>query len=288
MANSGWAWHLFAAPAVWIAKLRRIPVIVNYRGGAAEEFLRESAFLVRTTMRLADRLVVPSGFLVAVFGRYGMSADIVPNVVDLARFTPGTTEQDTRVSAPHVIVTRNLEAIYDIATALRAFRLILDRHPQARMTVAGSGPERDTLEQLARTLGIAERVVFAGRLDNERIADLYRDGQLFLNPSRVDNTPISILEALASAVPVVSTDVGGIPYLVKHRDTALLVPVGDQSAMAGAALEILGDPNLSRRMTNAGRTLAQQYAWSTVRRTLLKLYQELITRAASTPAAEAK
>src|SRR5690348_3105881 len=72
MANSGWAWHLCAAPAVWIAKLRGVPVVINYRGGHAQTFFERSFFLIAPTMRLADSLVVPSRFLEQVFARFGM------------------------------------------------------------------------------------------------------------------------------------------------------------------------------------------------------------------------
>jgi hypothetical protein len=100
MANSGWAWHLFAAPAVWIARLRGIPVVVNYRGGGAEDFFAASFFWVRPTMQLADRLIVPSGFLHDVFRRFGLAADIVPNVIDLGRFVPRQTGTDPGVAVP--------------------------------------------------------------------------------------------------------------------------------------------------------------------------------------------
>ena len=174
MANSGWAWHLFAAPAIWIAKLRRVPVIVNYRGGGAEEFLARSFFWVRPTMRLADRVVVPSGFLQNVFARFGLTSEIVPNVVDLSRFTPRTANLGSRSDEPHLIVTRNLEALYDIGTAIRALAIVRNTQPGAHMTIAGSGPEREQLSELAQALGLASHVVFAGRLDNDRIGELYQ------------------------------------------------------------------------------------------------------------------
>ena len=88
MANSGWSWHLFAAPAVWVARSRGVAVVVNYRGGEAAEFLQGSAALVRFTMRRVAALVVPSGFLQGVFQRFGMQAEIVPNIIDLSRFAP--------------------------------------------------------------------------------------------------------------------------------------------------------------------------------------------------------
>src|SRR5436190_14145399 len=83
MANSGWAWHLFAAPAVWIGRLRGVPVVVNYRGGEAEAFMTRQAAWVRPTLRSAAIVVVPSRFLQSVFARWNVATAIVPNVVDL-------------------------------------------------------------------------------------------------------------------------------------------------------------------------------------------------------------
>jgi glycosyltransferase involved in cell wall biosynthesis len=286
MANSGWAWHLFAAPAVWIAKLRRIPVAVNYRGGAAEEFFGRYFFSVRPTMRLADRLIVPSGFLQEVFRRFGLVAEIVPNVIDLTRFAP--RPQPARHDGPHLIVTRNLEPIYGIDTALRALAVVRKTWPGARMTVAGSGPEHERLASLAEALGVAGKVTFTGRLDNEHIPELYRQADVFINPSLVDNLPISILEALASGVPVVSTEVGGVPYVVEHQRTALLVPPRDSEAMARAVLELLDDPAKAERLVRAGRESAQKYAWIHVRPLLIAIYLGLVACAGSNPAAEAK
>src|SRR5664279_2100163 len=117
MANSGLAWHLFAAPAILVGRLRGKAVVVNYRGGEAESFLQAQARWVLPVLKWATTVIVPSGFLQAVFSRWGIDSQIVPNIVDLARFAPGERGD----VAPHLIVTRNLEAIYDIPTALRAF-----------------------------------------------------------------------------------------------------------------------------------------------------------------------
>jgi phenylacetate-CoA ligase len=288
MANSGWAWHLCAAPAIWIAKLRHVPVVVNYRGGAAEEFFARSFIWIRPTMRLADRLVVPSGFLQHVFMRFGLSTEVVPNVIDLSRFTPRPANRDSRPESPHLIVTRNLESIYDIGTAIRAFAILRNTRPGAHMTVAGSGPERQRLTELGRALGLATHITFTGRLDNDRIGELYQQADLLLNPSTVDNMPISILEALASGVPVVTTSVGGIPFMVEHQRTALLVPSRDAEAMARAALELLDDPIKAARLARAGRESVQQYAWQHVRGRWFEVYSGLVPGAPENAVAEPK
>ena len=136
-------------------------------------------------------------------------------------------------------------------------------------------------------LGIAEAVRFTGRVDNAEMAALYREADIMLNPSLADNMPNSVLEALAGGVAVVSTDVGGVPYLVEHGRTALLVPPQDPQAMADAMLKLLAEPELTRRLRQAGLQLAAQYTWAQVRPRLLKVYHSVIDNAgkAGSPAA---
>lgn len=277
MANSGWSWHLFAAPAVWIARLRRVPVVVNYRGGEAAEFLARSARTVRGTVRCASRLIVPSGFLKDVFGRHGMTAEVVPNIVDLDRFHPAAQ----LAAEPQIIIARNLEPIYDIATALRAFARVSEFQPGAKLLVAGTGPQEEALKRLAAELGVAQQVDFAGRLDRDEMARHLRDSRIALNPSLADNMPNSVLEALASGVPVVSTRVGGVPHIVQHGTTALLVPPGDPEAMAAAILRLLQDPATAERLRAAGLDLVRAFTWTAVGPRWGALYRALALHTAS-------
>lgn len=271
LANSGWAWHLFAAPAVWIAKLRGVPVIVNYRGGEAEPFFAAAPRWVHRTLASADVLVVPSAFLEGVFRRFGFSSVIVPNIINLQRFN--LPRKRAVEASHHIVVTRNLEPIYDIPTVLTAFSLILARLPGARLTIAGSGPELARLEALAKDLKVDEAVRFAGRIDNEDIPALYAAADLMVNPSTVDNMPISILEAFASGVPVVSTDVGGVPFIAEHGRTAVLIPARAPEKMAAAMLEILENQSVAGRMAEAARDEVKQYAWPVIREKWLSAYR---------------
>jgi glycosyltransferase involved in cell wall biosynthesis len=275
MANSGWSWHLYAAPAIWIGRLRGCPVVINYRGGEADTFLQKALAWVRPSLRRADAVIVPSGFLEAVFGKYGFGTQVVPNIVNLDRFSAAPA-QAARTDGPRLLVARNLEPIYDNETALRAFALVAKTHPQARLVVAGSGPLLADLERVAGELGIAQAVTFTGRVDNQRMAELYREADLMLNPSLVDNTPNSVIEALASGVPVVSTNVGGVPYLVEDGQTALLVPPGSPEAMAAAVLRVAADPLLAASLREAGLRHVRQFAWTEVRPRLLETYRAVL------------
>lgn len=279
MANSGWSWHLFAAPAIWIAWLRGVPVIVNYRGGEAEEFFRRAMHWVRPSLRRCARIVVPSGFLEQVFISRSIEVTVVPNIIDLSRFSISPEDSrnaDGRGDAPRIIVTRNLEALYDVATAIEAFASIRSRYPDATMHIAGEGEERQRLEQHCRRLGISDAVHFTGRLSHEQIAALYREADLMLNPSLADNMPNSLLEAMASGVPVVTTDVGGIPYLVEDGVHALLVPPAEPGKMAAASLAILDDAALRHRLVQAGRELVEQFTWNRIAQRWACVYGDVL------------
>lgn len=275
MANSGWSWHLFAAPAVWIGWLRGIPVVVNYRGGEAETFFSRAFRLVRPTLRRAAAVVVPSDFLAVVFNSRQIETMTVPNIIDIQRFAP---ENKNRDDIKNVLVTRNLEPIYDIATAVRTFHRVLAEFPEATLTICGAGPDREALGALCGELGIREAVTFTGTVDNDRMAGLYQAAGVLLNTSLVDNMPISILEALASGIPVVSTDAGGIPSLVEHNKSALLFSPGDDAGLAAAIISLFSDHERAADLSKQGLAEVQQYAWPAVKVKLLAVYQSVLTK----------
>lgn len=274
MANSGWSWHLFAAPAIWIAHWRKVPIIVNYRGGEAGAFLEKSAAKIRWSLSRASGLAVPSGFLQEVFGRFGIAAEVVPNIINLVRFQNKNPYRSTR---RHLLVARNLEPIYDNETAIRAFAVVHSRHPDTTLTIAGSGPEASKLKALADHLSLSSAIKFTGRLEPQAMANLYREADMAINPSLVDNMPNSVLEALASGVPVVSTNVGGVPYIVRDGETALLVPARSPEAMASAILRLINDPSLCNQLIDNGLAEVQRYTWNTVWPIWKKVYQSALS-----------
>jgi glycosyltransferase involved in cell wall biosynthesis len=279
MANSGWSWHLFAAPALVIARLRRTPVILNYRGGHAESFFAQSWQRVHFTLRYASAVLVPSPFLQQVFARYQQNSAIVPNILDHTQFYPAKQPkalQQEPISAPHCIVTRNLEAIYDVTSAINAFHLLQQEYPAARLTIAGTGPLLAQLQQQVQQLGLNHAVHFAGRLDINQMAQLYRSADIMLNSSLVDNSPNSVIEAMACAVPVVSTNVGGIPQLVTAGKDALLVDAGDYQAMYAYARQLCVEPSLRAALVQHGLQNSQRFFWQTVSQQLLVHYHSAI------------
>ena len=138
----------------------------------------------------------------------------------------------------HSWSTSIFESHYNIACVLRALALIQKRWPDALLTVAGDGPQREQLRQLARDISL-RNVRFVGRVPPEHMPALYDEHDVWLNGSDVDNMPTSILEAYACGLAVASTNPGGIPYIVEDGRTGRLVQCGDAEALAEAALEVL-------------------------------------------------
>lgn len=275
MANSGWSWHLYATPAIWIAWLRGKPVVLNYRGGEANTFFAGNSKLIGMSLKRADAIIAPSIYLAQIFEQYGFATQIVPNIIDLARFKPNSSAKSSG-GRPRLLVARNLEAIYGNADALHAFALIRKFYPDASLILAGSGNELEALEALARQLGVATSVQFPGRVENDAMIDLYHAADIVLNPSLADNMPISVLEALACALPVVSTHVGGIPALLQNEATALLVAPNDPAALADATLSLLNDPRKAARIAAAGYAYVQQFGWDQIAPRLWAQYHRVL------------
>lgn len=267
---SYYSYMLSAAPAIIIGKLYGKKVILNYRSGEAEDHLQNWRWTAIPTIRLADVVVVPSGYLVDLFARFGLRARAISNIIELDRFC----FRERKPLRPVLLTSRLLEPLYNVGCVLRAFALIQKRYPEASLTVAGEGWQRAELERLARELGL-RNTEFIGRVQFEEMPAMYDSADIYLTATDLDNMPSSITECLAAGLPVVTTDAGGIPYIVTHEETCLMVERNDHEAMAAAALRLLEDPEFASRMTRRARESCRRFSWEVVQQEWLKLYHEL-------------
>lgn len=260
-------------PAMLAARALGKPVVLNYRSGEAPDHLSRSA-IARRTIAQVDLNVVPSQFLVDVFRSFGITATIIPNLVDLDRF-----QFRERVPLrPRLVSTRNFEALYNVGCTLRAFRLIQDRRPDASLTLVGGGPQEFPLRELSAQLGL-RNVTFAGRVPPDRIAKLYADNDIYIQTPNIDNMPTSVIEAYASGLPVVSTAAGGVPAILTHAEHGLLAPLDDHETIARHALSLLEDQENARRLARAAHTTCHVCTWSAVRELWLHAYRSVLPAA---------
>ena len=261
---------LAPTPAILIAKLYRRKVLLNYHSGEAEDHLRRWRRTAIPTIKLADALVVQSEYLVEVFAQFGLKAHAIYNIID-----PGKFRFRERVPLrPVFLSNRNLESHYGVDRVLRAFAIIQAKVPEASLKVVGDGNQRGSLEALASDLGL-QNITFTGQVDPNSIADVYDAADIYLNGSEIDNQPLSLLEAFACGLPIVTTDAGGIPFMVIDGMTGMVVPRGDYQQMADRALRLLNDSALTKTIVEQGRQECRKYAWESVRDQWLNTYEKL-------------
>ena len=258
---------LAPTPAILIGKFYGRKVLLNYHSGEAEDHLQRWRRTAIPTIRLADVIIVPSEYLVGVFKRFGLTAHPIYNLIDVSRFR----FRDRIPLRPIFLSNRNLEVHYGVDRVLRAFAIIQQRIPQAKLEVIGDGSQRQTLEALARELRL-QNTTFHGKVDPGSIMDVYDAVDIYLNGSEIDNQPLSLLEAFACGLPIVTSDAGGIPYMVSNGNTAMVVPRGDYVQMAERAIELLNNSSRAKQMIQQGRQECLKYSWEAVRSAWLDVY----------------
>ncbi|MGI8836181.1 MAG: glycosyltransferase family 4 protein [Pyrinomonadaceae bacterium] len=260
---------LAPTPAILIGKLYGKKVLLNYHSGEAADHLERWKRSAIPTIRLTNVLVVPSEYLVRVFTKFGLRATPIYNIIETEKFR----FRERRPLRPAFLSNRNFEKHYGVDRVLRAFAVIQQSIPDARLTVAGTGPERASLEQLALELKV--NADFVGKVNHEHVAALYDQSDIFLNGSEIDNQPLSILEAFACGLPVVTTAAGGIVDMVTHEQNGLLVARGDYQQLATEARRLLTDQELAAHIIRKARAECVSYSWEAVREQWLTVYEEV-------------
>lgn len=246
----------------------------------------DTALLAELTASM-DRLIVPSTSIrrkVSAEGRGDARFAVIPNGVDLARFTGPTRpcafrrEFGVPADAPLLGVVARLEPEKGQRHLVEAMPAVLGATPDAWLAVIGEGSQSDDLAALARSLGVAHRVLFTGRRDD--VSALTADLTVAVLPSLREAQGISILEAMARRIPVVASAVGGIPEVITHDVDGLLVPPADPAALAAAIATLLQDPALRARIGEAGhRTVRDRFSIDAQVRRIEAVYDEELARA---------
>ena len=276
-----WSFLLAPTPAIIIGRLFGKRILLNYHSGEADDHLTRWGWHVRPLLRLADDIIVPTQFLVDVFAKHRIRASAIPNQVAVSLEAP--ERKDAVV--PRFFSNRNFEPHYNVAAVLDAFAQVQGWLPSAELVLTGGGSLRSALESRARALGFSG-YRFTGPVQPEAMKTLYANADIFVNASLVDNMPLSILEAYSTGLPVVTSDAGGIPWIAKDGETALVVRAGDVNALAAAMHDAVVNWHASlQRAARARAFVTEFYAWPAVRSKWLEAYapEKLPSSADSSP-----
>ncbi len=254
---------LWAEAACWSLRRRHTPYILTLHGGHLPDFARRWPRRVSRFLGRARVVTTPSRYLLRELSAYRSDLRIVPNAIDLTAyaFTP------RRRPRPRLIWLRAFHRIYNPRLAARVLARLARRYPEVELTMIGPDKGDGSLEQTRRqaaTLGVADRVTFTGWVPKEQLPGLLARADIFLNTADTDNAPVSVIEAMACGLCVVSTDAGGMRDLVDDGKNALLVGRDDAAAMAAAVEHVLGDHALAERLSSQARREAEARDWSRV------------------------
>lgn len=243
-----------------ILKLKYIPIL---HGGNLENRLKNNPQLCRLLFSNSYKLVSPSLFLQEVFKTYGYrEVDFVPNSIDIQNYK---FQEPQMLSAAKLLWVRSFSSIYNPNLAVKVLKLLKDEAIEVELCMVG--PDSDgslqTVKNLARQLGVSVR--FTGKLTKEAWIKLAADYNIFLNTTNFDNMPVSVIEAMALGLPIVSTNVGGMPFLIASGTDGLLVPPNDEYALAVAVKQLLHQPVFAKSLAINARKKVEQFDWELVK-----------------------
>lgn len=218
-----------------------------------------------------DHVISVNNEHVGLLSDYHESVSCIPNGVDLDRFAADVER------GRDVLFLGRLAPKKRVSDLIRAFAHIESDYPESDLVIVGTGPEEEQLVDLARELGIADRVSFRGRISDEEVANSYATAGVFVLPSVWEGHPLTLLEAWASGAPVIASDVEGIEEFLDHEETGYLVPPKSPGELADALTYTLDNPDEAARWgRNARRLVESEYSWEGVAERTDELYRRLV------------
>jgi glycosyltransferase involved in cell wall biosynthesis len=254
---------LYAEAVAGLLRLLRKPYVLTLHGGNLPTFSRRWPQRVRQLLQSATVVTTPSAYLLERLRHYRSDIRLLPNAVDVRAY-PFRVRERPRA---RMVWLRAFHRIYNPDLAPAVLARVAAGFGDARLTMIGPNKGDGTLEKVRRAaaaLQVEDRLTLPGGVAKRDVPTWLDGGDVFLNTADVDNTPVSVIEAMAAGLCIVSTNVGGLPYLLKDEHDALLVPPRNSEAMARAVERVLHEPGLAGRLSRNARARAEQFDWASI------------------------
>jgi glycosyltransferase involved in cell wall biosynthesis len=244
------------------AQMAKKPIIFFLHGGSLPEFFAKHPDRAQKVLRRPRQLLAPSRFLARSVEPFHLPVEVIPNVLDISSYP----YRHRDILKPRLFWMRTFHPLYNPELAIRTLHRLRPEFPDIHLTMAGQDKGLEPqVRHLSSELGVDNNVRFVGFLNAEGKTREGGNADIFLNTNRVDNMPVSVLEACAMGIPVIATSVGGIPDLLEEGKTGLLVEDDNDCAMAEAVKRLLTDPALAAKLSANGREMALNSSWERVR-----------------------
>ena len=252
-------WYAIAVARLCVGY--NVPYIPILHGGNLSSRLKSSFAHLQFLIDHAHVSISPSSFLKEDLSAAGLdNIRVIKNTIPIEDYTFKHRE----LVKPKLLWVRSFSKIYNPSMAVELLRLLKIDFPDAELCMVG--PDKDgTLAEVKKLAsGYDLNIRFTGKITKEEWRELSCSYDIFINTTHLDNVPISVLESMALGLPVVSTDVGGIPYMLENGRTGVLVPDNGTEAMNEAVTQLLNDPVKAASISMAARKEAEKYSWNTV------------------------
>ncbi len=264
----------WAEASCWALRRAGKPYVLTLHGGNLPSFSNKWPQRVRHLLNSAAAVTCPSPFLLQKFRSIRNDLILMPNPLEVSSF-PFVHRKNPK---PNLIWLRAFHEIYNPVLAPKVIDFVRRIFPDVHLKMGGPVKDESSflkMKKVAKELSVEDRIEITGPISRANIAGFLNQGDIFLNTTNFDNTPVSLLEAMACGLCVVSTDVGGIPYLLKDGEDALLVPGNNAQAMSAAITRLLTEPELASTISKNARTAAEKFDWSKIMPHWESLFQTL-------------
>ena len=242
-----------------ILKLKYIPIL---HGGNLPNRLKQNPKLSQHIFKHAYKNVSPSLYLIEAFKKYGYN-DIafIPNAIEIDKYT----FKEKAFESINLLWVRSFSKIYNPSLAIEVMATLKKLGYTAKLCMVGpdSDGSMQTAKQLAKTLNVD--VTFTGKLSKNAWIELSKDYNIFINTTNFDNMPVSVIEAMALGLCVVSTNVGGLPYLISDGNDGVLVPPNDCASFVNAIKKAMRNPSQMKEMTLQARNKVEAFDWQFIK-----------------------
>lgn len=239
--------------------LKYIPIL---HGGNLENRLKHNPKLSHLVFNYAYVLVAPSNFLKSIFKTYNYNNVLhIPNTIDINNYK----YKKRNIQSIKLLWVRSFASIYNPELAVLVLDKLFEMNYNAELTMIGPDVDGSLAEvkSLARQKNL--NVNFTGKLSKSQWIEISKDCNVFINTTNFDNTPVSVIEAMALGLPVVSTNVGGMPFLISDYNDGILVPPQDVGAMTNAIVKLKKDDALRLKLVANARSKVENFSWNVVK-----------------------
>jgi len=269
-STSNFYYALMTSQLARILSLKYIPIL---HGGNLPYRLKNSEHLSTLIFKYAYQNVSPSLYLASEFKKYNFKTVYIPNTIPVSEVPfKFRSKLDAKI-----LWVRAFDKIYNPEMAVKVLAILKVAYKNASLCMVG--PDKDgslsEVKDLAKQLGVADSLTFTGVLPKEKWHQLSENYDIFINTTNIDNMPVSVMEAMALGLPIVSTDVGGLPYLIEINVDGILIPVNDEKKMAEAIISLLDNGEMAAELSKNAREKVEKFDWNVVKVTWNKLLKNV-------------